>query len=134
MQPRGIRNNNPLNIMHSEDILWHGEISPDAGNYCVFSSEVYGIRAAFVILREYNEKYGCDTLESIIGRWAPPTANDTRSYISDVCHRTSFFRNTVIATEQTKTELLSAMIWHENGCNPYDAAIFNEAYNLSKRR
>ena len=75
-EPRGIRNNNPLNIRLSSD-KWQGQIngkgnidgnsslsSERAGGeavFCVFSSMEYGWRAAFVILcKTYYGKIGPD--------------------------------------------------------------------------
>jgi hypothetical protein len=81
MMPRGLRNNNPLNIRHSAD-RFRGEIAGTDKSFKTFSSLAYGYRAAFVILGTYLSQ-GCNTIEKIISRWAPPAENDTESYISD---------------------------------------------------
>ena len=53
--PRGIRNNNPLNIRHSRD-RFQGEVVPSRdGAFKQFSSMAYGYRAAFVTLATYLE-------------------------------------------------------------------------------
>lgn len=44
----------------------------------------YGFRAAFIILRRYMRKYGCETIRSIISRWAPANENNTKGYIERV--------------------------------------------------
>ena len=90
-QPRGLRNNNPLNIRLSKD-RWQGQIAPSlsgrAGgeaSFCQFESMAYGWRAAFVILcRTYYKKYGLKTISDIIYRWAPPKENNTAAYIRRV--------------------------------------------------
>ena len=82
MIPRGIRNNNPLNIRHSADDF-RGEIKGKDKIFKTFSSMPYGYRAAFVILHTYLTE-GCNTIEKIITRWAPPSENNTGKYITNV--------------------------------------------------
>jgi hypothetical protein len=82
MKPRGLRNNNPLNIRHSAD-RFQGEINGNDKSFKTFSSEPYGYRAAFVILATYLSR-GCNTIEKIITRWAPPAENNTERYMANV--------------------------------------------------
>ena len=82
MKPRGLRNNNPLNIRHSAD-RFQGEIEGNDTGFKTFSSVSYGYRAAFVILATYLSR-GCNTIEKIITRWAPPAENNTAHYIANV--------------------------------------------------
>ena len=112
--PRGIRNNNPLNIRLSSD-RWQGQVNgngnknspsptdkspslfgeglgerPVGGEavFCVFSSMSYGWRAAFVILcKTYYGKYKLKTIRALITRWAPPKENNTEAYIRRVTDR-----------------------------------------------
>ena len=104
--PRGIRNNNPLNIRLSSD-RWQGQISPSPTGeglgvrpeglgvrpvgdreFCQFSSMSYGWRAAFVILcKTYYGKYKLKTIRALITRWAPPKENNTEAYIRRVTDR-----------------------------------------------
>lgn len=80
---RGERNNNPLNIRKGSN--WKGLVkTPEEKQFCVFSSILYGIRAALVLLRTYKYKYHCVTISQIISRWAPPSENDTQKYIDMV--------------------------------------------------
>ena len=44
----------------------------------------YGIRAAIKTIRTYVTKHGCNTMNDIIRRWAPPTENKTAAYINAV--------------------------------------------------
>lgn len=81
---RGFRNCNPLNIRNSNSYKWEGQIGRDSENFCVFKSMVYGVRAAFGLLRSYNHNHKIDTLRGIITRWAPPSENNTESYIQHV--------------------------------------------------
>jgi len=95
--PLGIRNNNPLNIRKVQGQHWQGELLPSPTGegsgerlFVQFSSLDYGLRAAFCILRTYSVKYHAVCIEDIIMRWAPPTENDTRKYICDLCRLTGF--------------------------------------------
>lgn len=81
-RPLGIRCNNPLNIRYNKKNHWKGETDPSNG-FCTFSDMIYGCRAALVLLvHYYNRKH--DTIRKIIRRWAPPSENDTKSYIRTV--------------------------------------------------
>lgn len=85
--PRGIRNNNPLNIRIG-DSVWIGEKVPNTdGTFEQFVSMPYGIRAALKIIYKYMTKYNLKTIEKIISRWAPRTENKTQSYIKYVAER-----------------------------------------------
>lgn len=85
--PRGLRNNNPLNIRYSEKNNWFGQVGYDRkkGGFCVFDSPVWGYRAAFKLLFKYQMKYGCKNVAKLIERWAPPSENNTNKYIEFVC-------------------------------------------------
>ena len=81
--PRGIRNNNPLNIRIGN--TWLGEVSdPTDSDFEQFVSVKYGLRAGFVILRRYIKRYHRDSITKIVRAWAPATENDTQSYIKYV--------------------------------------------------
>ncbi len=90
--PRGIRNNNPLNIRLSKD-RWQGQRPPSTSpegekSFCVFESMAYGWRAAFRLLcHTYYGKYKLKTIRALITRWAPPKENNTEAYIRRVTDR-----------------------------------------------
>ena len=94
MEPRGIRNNNPLNIRLSSD-KWQGQRPPSPrrgvggeAEFCQFESMAYGWRAAFVILcKTYYGKYKLKPIRALITRWAPPKENNTEAYIRRVTDR-----------------------------------------------
>lgn len=81
--PRGIRNNNPLNIR--KGARWRGlrDFATDK-EFCEFKSMAYGFRAAFRTLVTYYTKHDCRNLENIIFRWAPPNENNTLAYLTHV--------------------------------------------------
>ncbi len=84
--PRGIRNNNPLNIRRTKNAKWAGMVKEQTdAAFCQFTSMVYGWRAAFMLLRKYYYAYELKTLRDIISRWAPPEDNNpTNVYIERV--------------------------------------------------
>ena len=70
-----IYNNNPGNIRTSST-TWDGEVPNHGEKFEVFESMPYGIRASARILRTYGKKYGIDTINKIIDRYAPPEDNN----------------------------------------------------------
>ena len=82
MIPRGLRNNNPLNIRHNADVF-QGEIEGNDKSFKTFASMPYGYRAAFATLATYLSR-GWNSIEKIITHWAPPSENDTEKYIANV--------------------------------------------------
>ena len=117
MTPRGLRNNNPLNIRHSADIF-QGEIKGEDRAFKTFILLPYGYRAAFITLATYLTK-GCNTIEKIITRWAPPTENNTGSYISNVEKYSGVPRNKALTatTGADYIMIVAAMSFIENGIN-----------------
>ena len=150
----GERNNNPLNIRRSAANKWRGEKKalPQRGQlpvgsgaigegsarrrtgegaFCSFTSVSFGLRAAFCILRTYRNKYKAVCIEDIITRWAPPTENDTRKYICDLCRLTGFGGRERL-TESDWPKLVRAMALLESGMKLSEETV-NEAYKLYKQ-
>lgn len=132
--PRGIRNNNPGNIRKTPT-KWKGEVGGIDPEFETFSTPELGIRAMAKLLVNYQTRHGLDTIEEIVGRWAPPIENDTSSYIDSVAKATNIskFRVLNLSDEDTLLRIIKAIITHENGYNPYtDAQIrigIGQAYN-----
>ncbi|MDR2916011.1 MAG: structural protein P5 [Tannerella sp.] len=82
-----MKQNNPLNLRNSKDNFL-GEIETENG-FKAFSEMKYGYRAAFRTLNTYIKK-GFDTVDKIINRWAPPSENNTSSYITFIVKQTGF--------------------------------------------
>ena len=114
--PRGIRNNNPLNIRVGNN--WKGEVSqPTDHTFEQFTEMKWGVRAAFIVLRNYIVRHKCNTIRKIIPRWAPANENNTRAYINTVCQRSNLKPDEVISFDNTcqMIALLLAMCYVENG-------------------
>lgn len=114
---RGLRNNNCLNIRISSDNFL-GEIKPSTDKaFKQFKTAAYGYRAAFKILSTYIDKYGLNTIEKMIGRWAPENENNTEGYISTVCSRSHIDRDEIISSDNKDqmVPIVAAMSYVENG-------------------
>lgn len=123
LQPRGIRNNNPLNIEKGDS--WRG-LAAEQGDsrFAQFIDPRYGYRAGAIILRNYARR-GVTTLAQILGTWAPKEENDLRAYIDDVARRSGLAPFQVVKPWHY-VALFAAMTWHENGEQPYDLALIAE--------
>ncbi len=87
LQPRGIRNNNPGNIVWSARNNWQGQLPHNPKiepRFARFDTAHNGIRALAKLLLNYRKVYGLRTVESLIARWAPSNENNTRAYASAV--------------------------------------------------
>ena len=109
---------NPLNIRFNPRNNWKGGCGEYRG-FQMFRSESYGVRAAYVILTNYI-KNGCNTIESIISRWAPPCENNTQNYINFVENdtlipRTLELTDLSIHDYWTKLIILRSMAKMESG-------------------
>ena len=101
-EPRGIRNNNPLNIRKSGD-KWQGlKTLQEDKEFFQFETIEWGWRAAFVILcKTYYGKYKLRTIRDIVTRWAPPKENNTEAYIRHVSDYTGIGPDRDLGDPQT---------------------------------
>lgn len=131
--PRGIRNNNPLNIRIGN--TWLGERHPsecDDPYFEQFISMEYGLRAGFCILRRYIRHYHRNTISLIISSWAPSNENDTSRYIDFVSKKAKCAADAVILFEDKATlcAIVQAMAQFECGevINP---AVIEKSYDMT---
>ena len=135
MAPRGIRNNNPLNIRKGN--TWKGEITGQTDNaFEQYESMAYGIRAGFIILRNYitghnGRKRRYNTVDKIIRRWAPPTENATQKYIDYVSSSMKVHPLTILdfRNRRQMVDLVDAMIQVECGRH-VDRDLIDSAYDM----
>lgn len=129
--PRGIRNNNPLNIRIGN--VWLGEVrNPTDPDFEQFVSMEYGLRAAFVLLRRYINHYKRQTIAAIISAWAPAAENLTQKYIDHVSSQMGIAPDVLVRFEDAGTmiNLVDAMAYHECGQHiPLDK--IKRAYTMS---
>ena len=141
--PRGIRNNNPGNIDYNERNPWQGldKQKPSDGRFCRFMGPEWGIRAITKVVRNYAKRdgtpgvggKGIDTVQEIINRWAPPVENDTGAYVSQVAKVVGVSPTEPLNLDDDliMAKLVTAIIWHENGVQPYPAALILAGVKLA---
>lgn len=125
--PRGIRNNNPGNIRLSK-IKWLGQKQEALSDnvFVEFTSALYGLRALMVLLLNYYSKYGLDSVEAIINRYAPPCENATDAYIYYVSKMLNVKRRDKIDMKDISTLILitKAIVGYEQGKSFYEEYEF----------
>lgn len=87
-QSRGYRNRNPGNIDFVPANKWQGQVGlgdkwlpPERRRFAAFQTHEHGIRALAALLTTYQDRHGLRTIRGIVNRWAPPSENNTGSYV-----------------------------------------------------
>lgn len=129
-QPRGFRNNNPLNIEYNEANDWVGQTGVESlGRFATFSHKKYGIRAGAKLISRYMGTYGLRTVNGIIGKWAPSHENDTNHYAATVAARMGVSPDETIYVDDIN-DLIYQMVKFE--CGEYlDYALIDEGCALA---
>ncbi|MGD7407439.1 hypothetical protein ACQCP7_25470 [Ralstonia pseudosolanacearum] len=97
---------------------WQVEVShPTDHVFEQFKEMKWGVRAAFIVLRNYIVRHKCNTIAKIVSRWAPNNENNTEKYIKTVCERTGFGRNDEVRFDNAcqMIAIFLAMTFVENG-------------------
>lgn len=114
--PRGIRNNNPGNLIDS-GIDWWGKTGVD-GIFVVFSEMRLGIRAWFKNYITAVTRHKADTVYKFIHRYAPAShkGNNTEAYIKAVCEGAQLEQDSLMPMdEEGMTTVFKTMMRVENG-------------------
>lgn len=115
---RGLRNNNPGNLILT-NIAWQGKIPNKQntdGKFEQFTSIEYGIRAMYKdLVNDINK--GKNTVTKLISEYAPPSENNTKQYINDVCATLGVKANDVLKTINSDflLKLGRSIVTKENG-------------------
>lgn len=115
--PRGIRNNNWLNIRINDTNDWLGKVRHNTdGEFEQFETPEHGIRAAVILLRNYA-KEGNNTLSKIIDKWAPNNENHTKQYTETISEWTGIDPEQELDLRDINVleSILSAMAKYETG-------------------
>lgn len=138
---RGIRNNNPFNIRYVKTNLWKGKVKDDLKKdmeFEEFRTIAYGVRAGYLLLSNYIHS-GTVVLKDIISRFAPPSENDTESYIRNVCNNEKWQSDLELVYDERLCvgsvhfiELGRRMMFIESGYLVPFNSLFNliESFNL----
>ncbi len=137
MEPRGLRNNNPLNIVRGVS-QWEGLKKEETDSrFCEFETPEYGWRAAFVLLtRTYYHAYRLYTIRKIIERWAPPNENQTEDYITAVAEAMDYDPDKPLGLPSYAPfrwmALALAMAYIENGTRKIDTMPLFKGWEMAK--
>lgn len=115
--PRGIRNNNPLNLIISPND-WLGKVEHNNdGRFEQFTSLLYGIRAACINARTIIRRNKNCSVQDLINIWAPANENNTEAYITAVCKKANLsrFERLDPRNRNQMARLMWAMSYVENG-------------------
>lgn len=129
---RGIRNNNPGNLVKTAD-AWKGKVAHAQntdGRFEQFIAPEWGIRAMFIDVRGDITKRGQNTVKKLITSYAPAFENNTAAYIAVVAKAIGKSADALI-TDSDYLPLMKAIIKHENGSNPYPDALIIKGMNLA---
>ncbi len=112
--PRGIRNNNPLNIEAGGFTQGQPGFAGSDGRFAKFETPEQGTAAASALLDSYGRR-GLNTPAGIVGRWAPSgDGNNVSAYAQAVAKQLGIGPNDPIPPEM-RPQLIAAMGQHENG-------------------
>lgn len=128
--PRGIRNNNPLNIRIGNS--WKGKVeNPTDKTFEQFTQMEYGLRAGFCLLRRYISRYHLNTISDVIKRWAPANENNTENYIKRIYLEVGLSPYEPIRFEDKETmcKIVNAMVFVENG-QRVDMGLIERGYDI----
>ena len=122
----GFLNRNPGNLRYF-GVTWNGLAASPEGpcddkGFCVFTNDLDGIRALALDLLNAQRRHGLRTIAEIIPHYAPAKDNNNVvAYIADVAHDMGVpSTHALDLTDASQlAALVSAVIKHENGADPY---------------
>jgi hypothetical protein len=117
-QPRGVRNNNPLNIEAGNFTAAQPGFSGSDGRFAKFEDVDQGFAAAENLLGVYGTKHGINTVAGVINRWAPPSdGNPVSAYAASVSKDLGINPNDPLdlSNPVVRSRVASAMAKFENG-------------------
>lgn len=115
-QPRGIRNNNPGNIEDGSFARSIPGYKGTDGRFAVYDSPEAGNAAHATLLGSYGRR-GLNTVDGVVGRWAPSSENNTGAYARFVAQRLGVDPTAPLDMNDPKvlSSMAAAMAEHENG-------------------
>ncbi|WP_336764170.1 hypothetical protein [Asaia sp. VD9] len=120
--PRGIRNNNPGNLVFVGQKDAHLEAGTADPRFAEFATPQAGLNAMADQLRLYMSRDHINTVKGIISKWAPSSDNnDTASYITSVANAMHVSATQALDPDNAGqlSELMHAITKRENGYDPY---------------
>lgn len=106
------KNRNYLNIKKLNNDKWLGEIGSDVHDHVIFEHPAYSIRAGAMILKNYEERHGINTIEGIVDRFC---TGNKKEYVAFLCKELDFKPRQKISIKKNLHRLIPAMIKFETG-------------------
>lgn len=107
------QNRNYLNIKKlSNGARWEGQIGVDVHGHVIFEHPAYSIRAGAMILKNYEDRHGINTIEGIINRFCE---GNKKQYVSFLCKELDFKPRQKISIKKHLHRIIPAMIKFETG-------------------
>jgi hypothetical protein len=137
-QPQGVRLNNPGNL-RPDGSNWRGMTgtyrSPGNGEFVQFATPEAGIRALAIDVGTKHAR-GLTSVQAIISAYAPRSENDTAAYVAAIARAlgVSPTARLDINDPRIRAGLVSAIISHENGMQPYSAEMIGRIAREATRR
>lgn len=134
-QLRGIRNNNPGNLVDSPGFDWQGQVGADDTGKAIFDTPENGIRAMGInALRKQQE--GANTLRAFGLQWAPPSDNKgATDYGANLASKLGVDQDSPFdlfsADPFSLADLCKAITRNENTINPYPSSLFDQEGQVS---
>lgn len=122
----GYRCCNPLNVKVFGN-KWNGLIGQDERGHGIFSRPEEGIRAGVKVLQSYSNKYGINTIEGIISRFAAADPATLRAYVDNVSHASGYAPDEQLDVKNPDVlrKIIPPMIRQEIGDVPYSDETIN---------
>ncbi|CAB4172066.1 hypothetical protein UFOVP1349_48 [uncultured Caudovirales phage] len=117
-EPRGIRNNNPLNIEAGSFTQSQPGFQGSDGRFAKFENQDQGLTAAENLIDVYGRKHGINTVAGIVNRWAPASdGNPVSAYAEAVARDVGVdpHQPLDLTDAQLKRGIVMAMGKFENG-------------------
>lgn len=126
-KPRGVRSENPGNIVYDPANKWQGQIgietrgvqipSSVTPRFAVFKDPIYGIRAIAVLLIKYQDQDKLETIQDLIFKYAPTIENNSNAYAQAVAKHMGLTPSSKVFLHEYgyMRPMIEAIIEHENG-------------------
>lgn len=137
--PKGIRRNNPCNVMCTHPRQgWTGAVLDaafDGDREEAFVTAFWGLRAAGMVLLNDELHRGLWTLREIYNSFAPPVENNTTAYVQNMAAWMAVGPDQRIDLRQpgALARALTACTRQEEGEQPYSADLISEAASAALR-
>lgn len=126
----GYKGCNPLNVKVFGN-NWNGLVGQDERGHGIFSRPEEGIRAGVKVLQSYSNKYGINTIEGIISRFAAADPATLRAYVDNVSHASGFAPDEQLDVKNPEVlrKIIPPMIRQEIGDIPYSDETISTGIN-----